>query len=185
MNARMAKNLLWAGVLVLLLAVGAYGLSGALQGIDLRGVGVPGMAPSASPALTAGAASPSPTSAPSPSPTSAPAATERFDSAASDTANLAVFKRALGAVAAATPPSGVEAKTLADALVGAGFDASGIQRSADRTSANLQVPTITVAVRLHSSCLIGQYVRSDASISAEVTAPISTGSCLIGRQPEE
>jgi hypothetical protein len=70
---------------------------------------------------------------------------------------------------------------LTDALTAAGFGVAAMQRTADQTSANLQVPTLTVSVRVGTSCFIGQFVRSDASISTELATPIETGACLIGQ----
>ncbi|MCH6471820.1 DUF6993 domain-containing protein [Sinomonas terrae] len=166
------KNFVWGGLVVVLLAVGGYGLTGALQGLDL------------SPAPKASAPA---SSVPSPSPTpsaSAPpaAALARFDPSATGAANLDLFKRTLEKAAQSTAASSVEAKTLTTALTGVGFNAAAMQQSADQTSANLQAPTLVVSVRLGAQCLVGQFVRSDASISTEIAAPIQTGACLIGRQ---
>lgn len=167
------KNLVWGGVVVVLLAVGGYGLTGALQGLDLS------PAPRAS-GPAASASSPSPTPSASTTPTAVSLA--RFDPSAPASANLELFKRALDKAAQSTPASSVEGKTLTDALAGVGFSGAAMQQSADRTSANLQAPTLMVSVRVGAQCLVGQFVRSDASVSTEIAAPIQTGACLIGRQ---
>ena len=168
------KQFVWGGIVVVLLAVGGYGLTGALQGLDLS------PAPKAS-APASSAPSPTPTPSPStPAPTAA--ALARFDPSAPAAANLDLFKRTLDKAAQTTAASSVEAKTLTGALIAVGFNAAAMQHSADQTSANLQAPTLLVSVRLGGQCLVGQFMRSDASISTEIAAPIQTGACLIGQQ---
>jgi hypothetical protein len=127
--------------------------------------------PSGSASHAASAASPAPSRPP----------LVRFDPTAADRDNLEIFGRALTKAGQSTTSQSVTAKTLIDALVDAGFTAGPMQRTADQTSANLQAPTLTVSVRLGGVCLIGQFVRSDASISTELAAPIGTGACLIGQ----
>lgn len=171
------KNFVWGGIVVVLLAIGGYGVSGALQGLDFS------PAPKASPPASS-APSPTPTPTASSATASAPAAVSlaRFDPSAPDAANLDLFKRTLDKAAQTTAASSVEAKTLTDALAAAGFNPAAMERSVDKTSADLQAPTLVVSVRLGAQCLLGQFVRSDASVSTEVAAPIQTGACLIGRQ---
>jgi hypothetical protein len=185
MDTRM-KNLVWAAVLVVLLAVGAIGLAGALQGLDL-GAAARGSAAGSTAAATApaGAGRPASAAPATPTPTSSPARSlSRFDPGASAAENLEVFRRALDGAARSASSSSVDAATLTGALKAAGFAPSAMQRSADQTSANLQAPVLTVAVRVGGDCLVGQFVRSDASISTEVAAPVAQGTCLIGRQPK-
>jgi hypothetical protein len=122
-----------------------------------------------------------PSSAPTPSPTPTTRALARFDPTAPDDANLGLFKGELTKAASSGPSSSITGKVLTDALIAAGFGAPTMQRTADQTSANLQAPTLTVSVRLQKSCLVGQFVRSDASISTELTTPIETSACLIGQ----
>lgn len=138
--------------------------------------------------LTIGGSEPgvSPPASPSASPrvTTAPAQTAptpvRFDPAGSDDANLQLFRGVLTKAAGSASSSSITGKVLTDALVAVGFDAAAMQRTADQTSANLEAPTLTISVRLQTSCLIGQFVRSDASVTTELTAPIETRACLIG-----
>jgi hypothetical protein len=184
MDIRM-KNLVWAAVLVVLLAVGAIGLAGALQGLDLGAAARGSTAGStAAPTAPTGAGRPASAAPATPAPTSSPARSlSRFDPGASAAENLEVFRRALDG-AARSASSSVDAATLTGALKAAGFAPSAMQRSADQTSANLQAPVLTVAVRVGGDCLVGQFVRSDASISTEVAAPVAQGTCLIGRQPK-
>lgn len=168
------RNFAWAAIVVVLLAVGGYGLTGALHGLDFGAVRqasapLPSMA-RASPQLPASAVDP------------ARAGLSRFDPSAPDAANLELFKLTLDKAAQSTSSSSVDGKTLTDALTAVGFEAAAMQRSSDRTSANLQAPTLTVSVRLRAACLVGQFVRSDVSISTETASPIATGACLIGRQ---
>jgi hypothetical protein len=115
-----------------------------------------------------------------PTPTSTARALARFDPAAADDANLQLFRGELTKAAGSASPSSITGKVLTDALVAAGFDVMKMQRTADQTSAKLQTPTLTISVRMQKSCLVGQFVRSDASISTEITTPIETGGCLIG-----
>jgi hypothetical protein len=135
--------------------------------------------------LTIGAGKPKVEAAVPPSATPTPTLTARalarFDPAASDDANLQLFGGELAKAAGSAPSSSITGKTLTDALIAAGFDVTTMRRTADQTSANLQAPTLTVSLRLQKSCLVGQFVRSDASISTELAAPIETGACLIGQ----
>ena len=160
--------------MVFLLAIGGYGLTGALQGLDF-GVARQVGSPTPSAALVSPRAQAS---------AEASAGLSRFDPAAPNAANLKLFNLMLVRAAQSTPSSSIDGKALADALTAAGFNAAAMQRSADRTSSNLQAPTLTVSVRLRTMCLVGQFVRSDASISTETASPIGTGACLIGRQTE-
>lgn len=184
MGSRM-KNLVWAAVVAVLLAVGGIGLAGALQDIDLgaaaRGSAAgPTAAPSAPPGSGAATSAPA-----APAPTASPARSlSRFDPSASAAENLGLFTRVLEGAARSASSSSVDAATLTGALAAAGFAPSAMQRSADQTSANLQAPVLTVSVRVGGDCLMGQFVRSDASISTEVAAPVAQGTCLIGRQPK-
>jgi hypothetical protein len=180
------KNLVWAAVIAVLLAVGGIGLAGALQGLDL-GAGARGSAAGSTepPTAPTGAGTPASSAPATPAPTpSAVRSLSRFDPGASAAENLGVFTRALDGAARSASSSSVDAATLTGALKAAGFAPSAMQRSADETSANLQAPVLTVAVRVGGDCLVGQFVRSDASISAEVAAPVAQGTCLIGRQPK-
>jgi hypothetical protein len=131
-------------------------------------------------AKPAASAAASPSASASASAAATAQALARFDAAASDQANLQLFRTTLDKVARAHSSTDVTGKVLTDGLVASGFDPAAMQHTADQTSANLQAPTLTVSFRLEKSCLIGQFVRSDASITAEVTAPIQTGACLIG-----
>lgn len=177
------KNLVWAAVVVVLLAVGGIGLAGALQGLDL-GAGSTGGA-AGTPSARPGTAAPATSAPAAPSPTPSPARSlSRFDPGASPTENLGVFTRTLEGAARSASSSSVDASTLTGALAAAGFAPSAMQRSADQTSANLQAPVLTVSVRVGADCLVGQFVRSDASISTEIAAPVAQGACLIGRQPK-
>lgn len=173
------KNLVWAAVVAVLLTVGGIGLAGALQGLDLRPAPRDlAAAPSASPSGQPDAVPAAPT------PTGSPSRTlSRFDPDASAAENLGAFTRTLEGAARSGSASSVDAATLTRALAAAGFPSSAMQRSADRTSANLQSPVLTVSVRLGADCLLGQFVRSEASVSTEVAAPLAQGTCLIGRQP--
>lgn len=188
------RNLVWAAVVVVLLAVGGIGLAGALQGLDLgaavRGSGAgssagAGAGAAGTPSAQPGTAAPAASAPATPSPTSSPARSlSRFDPGASPTENLGVFTRTLEGAARSASSSSVDAATLTGALAAAGFAPSAMQRSADQTSANLQAPVLTVSVRVGADCLVGQFVRSDASISTEIAAPVAPGTCLIGRQPK-
>ncbi|MEA5457003.1 hypothetical protein SPF06_19950 [Sinomonas sp. JGH33] len=129
------------------------------------------------PAAPSAAASPN-AATPSPAPTRPLLA--RFDPLASDGDNLQLFGSVLTRAAQSTSSSSVTAKTLTDALVAVGFSPASMQRTADQTSANLQAPTLTVSVKYGGGCLIGQFVRSEASVSTELAAPIGTGACLVG-----
>jgi hypothetical protein len=140
---------------------------------DLAGLSFGGKPGARAAALPSGSATPT-------AATTAPVLT-RFDPAAADEANLLLFKDALTKAAHSKAADSVTGKVLMDSLVAAGFDVAAMQRTADQTSANLQTPTLTVSVRLQKSCLIGQFVRSDASVSTELTAPIETQACLIGQ----
>ncbi|WP_138443881.1 DUF6993 domain-containing protein [Sinomonas susongensis] len=171
------RNFLWGGIVVVLLAVGGFGLTGALQGLDFSPAPAASAAPSSAPSVSA---PPPATAAPAAS-TPTAGSLARFDPSAPDESNLDLFKRTLEK-AAQTTASSVQAKTLTDALTAVGFQGSAMQQSADQTSANLQAPTLMVSVRVGAQCLIGQFVRSDGSISAQIAAPIQTGACLIGRQ---
>ncbi|NUP74237.1 MAG: hypothetical protein HOQ07_06265, partial [Sinomonas sp.] len=104
----------------------------------------------------------------------------RFDPSAPEGENLQLFGSVLEKAARSTAAGSVTAKTLTDALLAAGFTAGSMQRTADQTSAKLQAPMLTVSVRLNGACLIGQFDRSDASMSTQLAAPIGTGACLIG-----
>ncbi|MGT2462327.1 DUF6993 domain-containing protein [Sinomonas atrocyanea] len=181
------KNLVWAAVVVVLLAVGGIGLAGALQGLDLgaaAGAGSTGGA-AGTPGARPGTAAPATSAPAAPAPTPSPARSlSRFDPGASPTENLGVFTRTLEGAARSASSSSVDASTLTGALAAAGFAPSAMQRSADQTSANLQAPVLTVSVRVGADCLVGQFVRSDASISTELATPVAQGACLIGRQPK-
>ncbi|BCT77045.1 hypothetical protein SCMU_28870 [Sinomonas cyclohexanicum] len=95
--------------------------------------------------------------------------------------DLELFTSTLETAARATRPSSLTARTLTDALTAAGFDPDAMERTADRTSANLASPALTVSVRLGPTCLIGQYVRADASIVANRDEAVGSGTCLVGR----
>jgi hypothetical protein len=179
--ANRTKNLVWAAVVVVLLMVGGIGLAGALRGLDLAQA-LPGAA-AAAPTAPGGSATSAATSA-APSAAASPSRSlSRFDPSASAAENLSLFTRTLETAARSTASSSVDAATLTGALASAGFAPSAMQWSADRTSANLQAPVLTVSVRVGPECLIGQFVRSEASVSAEIAAPLAQGTCLIGRQP--
>ncbi|MDQ4502972.1 hypothetical protein [Sinomonas sp. ASV322] len=160
------------GAVVAVLALaGAVGLVATLASGPLAGLFRPqGAPPSPVPA------SPSPSLSPSAIPTPGLA---RFDPAASDGAVLQLFARVLKqSVDSAGEPDG---KALTGALAAAGFDPRAMQRSADRTSVDLPAPSISVSVRVRDTCFVGQFVRAERSVVGEVTAPISTGACLIGQ----
>ncbi|WP_136610348.1 DUF6993 domain-containing protein [Sinomonas albida] len=165
------------GVALLVVAVIALAVLAAIA-VVVGGTSAPRTASSA-PAATS-QATVSRTAAPS-APVSTKAPLARFDPAAPDGENLTLFGSVLTKAAQSTSSQSVTAKTLTDALVAAGFSGGAMQRTADQTSANLQAPTLTVSVRLGGTCLVGQFVRQDASVQTEVAAPIGTGACLIGQ----
>ena len=164
---RSLKWIAWVGAAAAVLAVGVVAaVVAGLFAPPRQGARVP----SAQASHTAAAVSPSPSKPP----------LARFDPTAPDGDNLQLFASALTKAAQSTPSGSVTTKTLTDALAASGFDAGSMQRSADQTSANLQAPMLTVSVKLSRACLIGQYVRQDASVSIQLAAPIGTGACLIG-----
>lgn len=160
----------WAIVVVLVLASVGVVIFAATK--DLAGLTLANTKPSAASA---------PSASVTPSLSAAASALARFDPSAADQANLQLFKAELTKAGHSTSADSVTGKVLTDALIDSGFDAAAMRHSGDQTSANLQAPTLTVSVRLQNSCLIGQFVRSDASVVAELTAPIETGACLIGQ----
>ncbi|WP_420821072.1 DUF6993 domain-containing protein [Sinomonas gamaensis] len=169
---RRPRIVAWAVVVVLVLvSVGVIIFAGTK---DLAGLAIGNTKPSA-------AAAPSASAAVTQAPSAPASALARFDPSGADEANLQLFKGQLTKAAHSASADSVTAKVLTDALIGAGFDAAAMQHSGDQTSAKLQAPTLTVSVRLQNSCLIGQFIRSDASVATELAAPIETGACLIGQ----
>ncbi|MDQ1581258.1 MAG: hypothetical protein QOD05_2033, partial [Microbacteriaceae bacterium] len=61
-----------------------------------------------------------------------------------------------------------------------GFDTAKMQLTADRTSVNLDAPSILFSVNVAGSCFIGQFTPSTREYNNQTVDPISTGSCLIG-----
>ena len=166
------KPRLFSWIVAAVLVLASAGLAVFATTKDLAGLNISGGKPKVE------AVAP-PSATPTPTPTAR--ALSRFDPTASDDANLQLFRGELTKAAGSAPSSSITGKVLTDALVGAGFDVTTMQRTADQTSANLEAPTLTVSVRLQKSCLVGQFVRSDASISTELTAQIETSACLIGQ----
>ncbi|WP_415853795.1 DUF6993 domain-containing protein [Sinomonas sp. G460-2] len=166
------------GVAVLVTVVAALVVLGAVA-VVVGGLFAPPRQDGAGPAASPSASATRTTAAASPTPTKP--ALARFDPSVPDADNLVLFGSALTKAAQSVSTQQVSAKTLTDALAAAGFSAGAMQRTADQTSANLQAPTLTVSVRLNGTCLVGQFVREDASVSTELAAPISTGACLVGQ----
>jgi hypothetical protein len=118
------------------------------------------------------------TSQAAPAPSASPVPLTRYDPAASVSENFALFNStAAGTIAATSNPGG---RGFIAALVAAGFDPSQMQLTADRTSVNLDAPSILFSVKVGESCFIGQFTPSTREYNNQTVAPISTGSCLIG-----
>jgi hypothetical protein len=117
-----------------------------------------------------------PTSTPMPAATPVPLT--RFDPTAPTAENFALFNSTAAATIAAMPNPG--GRSFIAALAAVGFDTSQMQLTADRTSANLDAPSILFSTKVAGRCFIGQFTPSTREYDNQTVDPISTGSCLIG-----
>ena len=78
-------------------------------------------------------------------------------------------------VAADARPGG---RAVVDALVGAGFDKSTMQVTADTTSIGRDADSVQFSVLWGQDCLIGQV--SGAGYSSQTAPVLGTGACLVG-----
>ncbi|TFD55306.1 hypothetical protein E3T55_01870 [Cryobacterium frigoriphilum] len=121
---------------------------------------------------------PAPTEAPavtesaSPTATAAPALV--LDPDASAAANLAYFDSVASAVTA------IDGRSYVDALTAAGFDKTQMEVTFDRTEVDLAADTIQFAVRFNGECLLGQNGPASGGYHSAVTAPLASGTCLVG-----
>lgn len=94
--------------------------------------------------------------------------------------SLARFAKAVDdAVARSASANGAR---LRSSLAAAGYDASRIEYTADRTSVGLTASAVTLAYRdSDTTCLIAQVQTRDRTTTHQARAPIQSGTCLIGR----
>ncbi|MCU1577559.1 MAG: hypothetical protein JWP70_2263 [Leifsonia sp.] len=113
-----------------------------------------------------------------PTPSATPVPLTRYDPTASVKDNFVLFNSTAATTIAATPNPG--GRSFIAALSAVGFDTAKMQLTADRTSVNLDAPSILFSVNVAGSCFIGQFTPSTREYNNQMVAPISTGSCLIG-----
>lgn len=93
--------------------------------------------------------------------------------------NRAFFDAVNKKVLLAHPSPG--GRDFVDALVAAGFEKKNMQVTPDKTSIGLAVGSIQFSVLFNDKCLIGQWGPDGVGYHSEVTAALSTGTCLIGK----
>ncbi len=108
--------------------------------------------------------------------TGAPSA--RFVPGGAAAQNRGAFDAAIRGVVQTSSNAGGDA--VVSALVSAGFDRAAMQVSSSTTSAKLQPGSISVAVKLGSQCLIGQWGGAIDGYHSTVAQVLGSGGCLIG-----
>lgn len=95
--------------------------------------------------------------------------------------NLPYFTEVLRGYAAGDGP--ITGGPVSHAVADAGFDASLMQVSFDRSATGLEADNIFVSVLLGDSCLIGQVVTADRSFVTETADAVGPENniCLIGK----
>jgi hypothetical protein len=138
-------------------------------------VGVAGCV--AGPASTVTHAPTSPATTAPATPVSDAASALRPELSASE--NLAFFDSVNIDVVAANGAAG--GRDFIDALVGAGFDKTQMQVTADRTTVDLQADSVQFAVLFQGECLVGQYGPASGGYHSAVRPALGTGGCLVGQ----
>jgi hypothetical protein len=118
--------------------------------------------------------SPSPSDTASSTATDAPVAALVLQPQASATKNQAYFDLIASAVTA------IDGRSYVDALTAAGFDKAQMEVTFDRTETGLAADTIQFAVRFNGECLLGQNGPASGGYHSAVTAPLASGTCLVG-----
>lgn len=138
---------------------------GAALGLTLvlAACSTPAPAPSEAPATTASA---------SPAATSPPALELDPDASAAD--NKAYFDLIASAV------TEIDGRSYVDALTAAGFDKAQMEVTMDRTHVDLAADTIQFAVLFNGECLLGQNGPASGGYHSAITAPLASGTCLVG-----
>ena len=120
------------------------------------------------------------TSSPDPAPTTPPATASTdappFSSESTTPEAMAHFDEVNTATVAANARPG--GRAVVDALVGAGFDKSTMQVTADTTSIGRDADSVQFSVLWGQDCLIGQV--SGAGYSSQTAPVLGTGACLVG-----
>jgi|LSQX01.2.fsa_nt_gb hypothetical protein len=108
----------------------------------------------------------------------APPAAFVVDGSAED--NLPFFRETLAQFAGGAEP--VQGEWLVNTLANAGFDKAAMQVSFDQSQTGLVADSLFVSVRIDASCLIGQVVTSDRSVTIELMPTVGPNEdlCLIG-----
>lgn len=106
--------------------------------------------------------------------TDAPVAALVLQPQASATKNQAYFDLIASAVTA------IDGRSYVDALTAAGFDKAQMEVTFDRTETGLAADTIQFAVRFNGECLLGQNGPASGGYHSAVTAPLASGTCLVG-----
>ena len=125
-------------------------------------------------------AAPEPTSTPSATDSATQTATEppapalALEPEGSAADNLAYFDSVASAVTA------IDGRSYVDALTTAGFDKTQMEVTFDRTQADLAADTIQFAIRFNGECLLGQNGPASGGYHSAVTAPLASGTCLVG-----
>jgi hypothetical protein len=89
--------------------------------------------------------------------------------------NLPYFEHTL--VASGAGAGRVSREELVDALVGAGFSATDIEKTPENSLIALPADSVSVAVAFAGECLVGQY--TDEWLAVNVVAPLPDGRCLV------
>ena len=144
-----------------------------IAGPSLAGLGLTGC--TTAPTIPATVAS-TPTSTASNTPTPPPAPILLPAGTAAD--NLPFFDSVINAAVKAEPdPVG---RSYIDALVGAGFDKTQMEITADTTTEGKPADSIQFSVRFNGECLVGQNGPSSGGYHSMVAPELASGTCLIG-----
>ena len=119
---------------------------------------------------------PAPSVSDTPSASESPVVAPTLSPTGSAAENLAFFDSVNSSFLAADPMPG--GRAILDNLVGAGFDKTAMQVTADETTIGRDVDSVQFSVRFGDRCLIGQ---AAASGYVGIEAPVVAGDrCLIG-----
>jgi len=149
-------------------------LAAAALALALAACTTAGEGPTASPSQTAWTEQPT-------GPATPGAGSTAFSASGSAADNKAAFDAAIRGVLAGDAHA--KGDVVVAALKSAGFPMAATQVTGDTTSANLQAGSVSVAVKIGDSCLVGQWGTAVDGYQSTVAPVLGSGGCLVGGIP--